>query len=213
MRLVLLGAPGVGKGVQGNLLKERYNIPKISTGDILREVINNKTPEGKEAEAFLRSGKLVPDSFINNIVNKRLKNDDCKDGFILDGYPRTVPQAEFLNEMLSKNGETLDKVINIEIDENIIIERLSNRRICLSCGELYNMLTDPPPEGGVCRVCGGKVIQREDDKPETIKKRIEVYKKETQPLKEFYENSGLIVEVDGNNDIRNIYKNIISLME
>jgi len=203
MRLVLLGAPGVGKGVQGNLL----------TGDILREVINNKTPEGKEAETFLRSGKLVPDSLINNIVNKRLKNDDCKDGFILDGYPRTVPQAEFLNGMLSKNGETLDKVINIEIDENIIIKRLSNRRICLSCGELYNMLTDPPPEDKVCRVCGGKVIQREDDKSETIKKRIEVYKKETQPLKEFYENSGLIVEVDGNNDIRNIHKNIISLME
>jgi len=213
MRLVLLGAPGVGKGVQGNLLKERYNIPKISTGDILREVINNKTTEGIEAEAFLRSGKLVPDSLINNIVNKRLKNDDCENGFILDGYPRTVPQAEFLNEILSKNSETLDKVINIEIDENIIIERLSNRRICLSCGELYNMLTDPPPEDGVCRVCGGKVIQREDDKPETIKNRIEVYKKETQPLKEFYESSGLLVEVDGNNDIRNIHENIISLME
>jgi len=213
MRLILLGAPGVGKGVQGNLLKEKYNIPKISTGDILREVIINKTPEGKEAETFLRQGKLVPDSLINSIVDKRLKNDDCENGFILDGYPRTVPQAEFLNEILSKNGETLDKVINIEIDENIIIERLSNRRICLSCGELYNMLTDPPPEDKVCRVCGGKVIQREDDKPETIKKRIEVYKKETQPLKEFYESSGLLVEVDGNNDIRNIQKNIISLME
>lgn len=213
MRLILLGAPGVGKGVQGNLLKEKYNIPKISTGDILREVIINKTPEGKEAETFLRQGKLVPDSLINSIVDKRLKNDDCENGFILDGYPRTVPQAEFLNEILSKNCETLDKVINIEIDENIIIERLSNRRICLSCGELYNMLTDPPPEDKVCRVCGGKIIQREDDKPETIKKRIEVYKKETQPLKEFYESSGLLVEVDGNNDIRNIQKNIISLME
>lgn len=213
MRLVLLGAPGVGKGVQGNLLKERYNIPKISTGDILREVINNKTPEGIDAEDFLRSGKLVPDSLINNIVSERLKNDDCENGFMLDGYPRTIPQAEFLNEILSKNSETLDKVINIEIDENIIIERLSNRRICLSCGELYNMLTEPPPEDGVCRVCRGKVIQREDDKPEIIKKRIEIYKKETQPLKEFYESSGLLVEVNGNNDIRNIHKNIISLME
>ena len=213
MRLVLLGAPGVGKGVQGNLLKERYNVPKISTGDILREAMNNNTSEGKEAEAFLRSGKLVPDFLINSIVEKRLKNDDCRDGFILDGYPRTVPQAEFLNEMLLKNGNTLDKVINVEVDKDIIIERLSNRRICLSCGELYNMLTDPPPGNGLCKICGGKVIQREDDKPETIKKRIEVHKKETQPLKEFYESSGLLVELDGNNDIMNIHRNIISLIE
>ena len=213
MKLVLLGAPGVGKGVQGNLLKKKYNIPKISTGDILREAISNKTPEGNEAEAFLRSGKLVPDFLINSIVDKRLKFNDCKNGFILDGYPRTVHQAEFLNGILTKNNETLDRVINIDVDKNIIIERLSNRRICLSCGELYNMLTDPPPEDGLCRVCRGEVIQREDDKPETIKKRIEVYKKETQPLKEFYESSGLLVGVDGDDDVINIHKNIISLIE
>jgi adenylate kinase len=213
MRIVLLGAPGVGKGVQGNLLKEKYKIPRISTGDILREAIVQKTREGKEAEAYLRSGKLVPDSLINSIVEKRLQNNDCKNGFVLDGYPRTIPQAEFLSVILLKNGKNLYKVISIDVNEDVIIRRLSNRRICLSCGEVYNMLTDPPPEDGKCRVCRGQVVLRDDDKPETIKKRLEVYNKETQPLKEYYVKNGIFAEVDGDNNVRDIHDKIITLLE
>ena len=213
MKLVLLGAPGVGKGVQGKLIKEKYNIPKISTGDILREAIKNSTQEGKEAEAYLHSGKLVPDSLINNIVEKRLKNDDCKDGFILDGYPRTIPQAEFLAKNFSENNINLDNVLSIEVGENKIIERLSNRRICLSCGELYNMINDPPPENGLCRICEGEVIQRDDDKLETITKRIKIYNRDTKPLKLFYKNAGLLVEIDGDKDIRLIHEDIVSILQ
>ena len=213
MRLVLLGAPGVGKGIQGNLLKEKYNIPKISTGDILRRAIVDKTLEGREAEAYLRSGKLVPDSLMNSIVEKHLKENDCENGFILDGYPRTIPQAEFLHKILSENSENLDKVISIEVDKDVIIKRLSNRRICLTCGEVYNMLTDPPPEDGKCRECEGKVVLREDDRPETIKKRIEVYNKDTQPLKEDYVKTGLFAEVNGDDEVTNIHEKIISLLE
>ena len=213
MRIVLLVAPGVGKGVQGNLLKEKYKIPRISTGDILREAIVQKTQEGKEAEAYLRSGKLVPDSLINSFVEKRLQNDDCKNGFVLDGYPRTIPQAEFLSVILLKNGKNLYKVISIDVCEDVIIKRLSNRRICLSCGEVYNMLTDPPPEDRKCRVCRGQVVLRDDDKPETIKKRLEVYNKETQPLKEYYVKNGIFAEVDGDNNVRDIHDKIITLLE
>jgi len=214
MRLILFGAPGVGKGVQGNFLKEKYNIPKISTGDILRDNIKNDTPEGKEAKEYMNSGKLVPDSLINRIVEKRLINEDCRNGFILDGYPRTVPQAEFLIEVSNRMDRAIEKVISIEVEKDLIVKRLSSRRVCLSCGEVYNMLTDPPPENGVCRACGErKIIQRDDDKPETIEKRFEVYNKDTHPLKEFYNNKGLLVEVDGSGDIKEIHKNIISLIE
>ncbi len=214
MRLVLLGPPGVGKGVQGNLIKEKFNIPKISTGDILRDAIKNDTSEGREAEEYLHLGKLVPDSLINQIVKKRLPNQDCKNGFILDGYPRTLPQAEFLDEVFDEMDINLDKVVSIEVDEDVIVKRLSNRRVCLSCGEVYNMLNDPPGENGVCRSCGEKkIIQRDDDKPETIQKRFEVYNKETHPLKEFYRNNGLLAEVDGDGEVMEIFNNIVSLIE
>ena len=210
---ILLGAPGVGKGVQGNLLKEKYNIPRISTGDILREEVSNKSAEGIEAENYMKSGKLVPDTLINTIVEKRLKRDDCANGFIFDGYPRTIKQAEYLNDILEKIEKNIDNVISIEVDEDVIITRLSNRRVCLKCGAVYNMITDPPPENGECGKCGGRVILRDDDKEETIRKRLDVYKNETEPLKKFYDEKGLLVVVDGDGDIQKIFNGIVLLLD
>ena len=211
--LILLGAPGVGKGVQGNLLKEKYNIPRISTGDILREEVSNKSSEGIEAENYMKSGKLVPDTLINTIVEKRLKRDDCANGFIFDGYPRTIKQAEYLNDILEKIEKNINNVISIEVDEDVIITRLSNRRVCLKCGAVYNMITDPPPENGECRKCGGEVILRDDDREETIRKRLDVYKNETEPLKKFYDERGLLVVVDGDDDIEKIFNGIVLLLD
>lgn len=213
MNFILLGAPGVGKGVQGNLLKEKYNIPRISTGDILREEVSNKSAEGIEAENYMKSGKLVPDTLINAIVEKRLKRDDCANGFIFDGYPRTIKQAEYLNDILEKIEKNIDNVISIEVDEDVIISRLSNRRVCLQCGAVYNMITDPPPENSECRKCGGEVILRDDDKEETIRKRLDVYKNETEPLKKFYDERGLLVVVDGDGDIEKIFNGIVLLLD
>ncbi len=211
--LILLGAPGVGKGVQGNLLKEKYNIPRISTGDILREEVSNKSSEGIEAENYMKSGKLVPDTLINTIVEKRLKRDDCANGFIFDGYPRTIKQAEYLNDILEKIEKNINNVISIEVDEDVIITRLSNRRVCLKCGAVYNLITDPPPENGECRKCGGEVILRDDDREETIRKRLDVYKNETEPLKKFYDERGLLVVVDGDDDIEKIFNGIVLLLD
>ncbi|MCK4967097.1 adenylate kinase [bacterium] len=211
--LILLGAPGVGKGVQGNLLKEKYNIPRISTGDILREEVSNKSAEGIEAENYMKSGKLVPDTLINTIVEKRLKRDDCANGFIFDGYPRTIKQAEYLNDILEKIEKNINNVISIEVDEDVIITRLSNRRVCLKCGAVYNMITDPPPENGECRKCGGEVILRDDDREETIRKRLDVYKNETEPLKKYYDERGLLVVVDGDDDIEKIFNEIVLLLD
>lgn len=211
--LILLGAPGVGKGVQGNLLKEKYNIPRISTGDILREEVSNKSAEGIEAENYMKSGKLVPDTLINTIVEKRLKRDDCANGFIFDGYPRTIKQAEYLNDILEKIEKNINNVISIEVDEDVIITRLSNRRVCLKCGAVYNMITEPPPENGECRKCGGEVILRDDDREETIRKRLDVYKNETEPLKKLYDERGLLVVVDGDDDIEKIFNEIVLLLD
>ena len=213
MNLILLGAPGVGKGVQGNLLKEKYNIPRISTGDILREEVSNKTREGVSAEDFMKSGKLVPDSLINAIVEKRLKKDDCKNGFIFDGYPRTIVQAKYLNDILKRISKKIDSVVSLDVDEDVIIKRLSNRRVCLKCGAVYNIVTDPPPSDNSCRKCGGEIILRDDDKEETIRKRLTVYRKETEPLKRFYKNEGLLLSVNGNDDVKRIFEEIISLLE
>lgn len=191
MKLILLGAPGAGKGTQAELLSARLNIPTISTGNILRAAIKDGTPTGREAKRYMDEGKLVPDSVIIGIVADRLAQPDCAKGFILDGVPRTIGQAEAID----KAGITFDKVLSIEISDAEIEERMSGRRVCQSCGAPYHVKARPPKQEGVCDSCGGQLVQREDDKAETVRKRLEVYHAETEPLKGFYEGKGILVPV------------------
>ena len=191
MKLILLGAPGAGKGTQAEILSAKLGIPTISTGNILRAAIKEGTPIGLEAKSYMDAGKLVPDSVIIGIVAQRLERPDCAGGFILDGVPRTIGQAEALD----KAGVTFDKVLSIEISDTEIEERMSGRRVCQSCGAPYHVKAKPPKQEGVCDVCGGQLAQREDDKAETVRRRLEVYHAETEPLKGFYEGKGILVPV------------------
>ena len=191
MKLILLGAPGAGKGTQAEILSAKLNIPTISTGNILRAAIKEGTPTGLEAKSYMDAGKLVPDSVIIGIVAERLERSDCTKGFILDGVPRTIGQAQALDAA----GITFDKVLSIEISDGEIEERMSGRRVCQSCGAPYPVKAKPPKAEGVCDSCGGQLVQREDDRAETVRKRLEVYHAETEPLKGFYEGKGILVPV------------------
>ena len=192
MKLILLGAPGAGKGTQAEVLCKELDIPTISTGNILRAAIKNGTPVGLQAKAYMDAGKLVPDEVIIGIITERVAQDDCKNGYILDGVPRTIAQAE----ALEKAGITFDDVISIEISDETIMERMSGRRVCEHCGASYQLVAVPPKTPGVCDKCGGKLIQRHDDEPETVKARLEVYHRETEPLKAFYAQRGLLKSVE-----------------
>ena len=192
MKLILLGAPGAGKGTQAEVLCKELNIPTISTGNILRAAIKNGTPTGLKAKAFMDEGKLVPDEVIIGIINDRLAEEDCANGYILDGVPRTIAQAE----AMEKAGIVFDHVISIEIADETIVNRMSNRRVCEDCGASYHLVAVPPKTSGICDKCGGKLVQRKDDAPETVKARLEVYHQETEPLKEFYAQRGLLKSVD-----------------
>lgn len=192
MKLILLGAPGAGKGTQAEVLCKELNIPTISTGNILRAAIKNGTPTGLKAKSFMDAGKLVPDEVIIGIITDRLAEEDCKNGFILDGVPRTIAQAE----AMEKAGITFDAVVSIEISDEAIMERMSGRRVCESCGSSYHLVAVPPKVEGVCDKCGGKLVQRKDDAPETVKDRLTVYHKETEPLKDFYSERGLLKPVE-----------------
>lgn len=192
MKLILLGAPGAGKGTQADILCKELDIPTISTGNILRAAIKEGTPTGKLAESYMKEGKLVPDDVIIDIIHDRVAADDCKNGYILDGVPRTIAQAE----ALEKAGIMFDDVISIEISDEVIMERMSGRRVCEHCGASYHLVAVPPKVAGVCDKCGGKLIQRHDDEPETVKARLEVYHKETEPLKDFYAKRGLLKSVE-----------------
>ena len=192
MKLILLGAPGAGKGTQAEILCKELNIPTISTGNILRAAIKNGTPTGVKAKAFMDDGKLVPDEVIIGIINERLAEEDCANGYILDGVPRTIAQAE----AIEKTGILFDHVISIEIADETIINRMSNRRVCEDCGASYHLVAVPPKTPGVCDQCGGKLVQRKDDAPETVKARLDIYHKETEPLKGFYAERGLLWSVD-----------------
>lgn len=192
MKLILLGAPGAGKGTQAEILCKELNIPTISTGNILRAAIKNGTPIGLKAKSFMDAGKLVPDEVIIGIITERLAEADCADGFILDGVPRTIAQAEALESA----GIHFDDVISIEISDETIMERMSGRRVCEHCGASYHLVAVPPQTPGVCDKCGGKLIQRHDDEPETVKARLEVYHKETEPLKDFYAHRGVLRPVE-----------------
>lgn len=192
MKLILLGAPGAGKGTQAERLCKHLEIPTISTGNILRAAIKNGTPTGLKAKSFMDAGALVPDEVIIGIITERLAEDDCKSGFILDGVPRTIAQAE----AMERSGITFDAVVSIEISDETIMERMSGRRVCESCGASYHLVAVPPKTPGVCDSCGGKLVQRKDDAPETVKARLEVYHKETEPLKDFYAKRGLLKSVE-----------------
>ena len=192
MKMILLGAPGAGKGTQAERLCKVLEIPTISTGNILRAAVKNGTPTGLKAKAFMDAGKLVPDEVIIGIITERLAEDDCKNGYILDGVPRTIAQAE----AMEKAGINFDAVVSIEVADQVIMERMSGRRVCESCGASYHLVAVPPKVAGVCDSCGGKLVQRKDDAPETVKDRLAVYHKETEPLKDFYAQRGLLKSVE-----------------
>ncbi|MBQ3284485.1 MAG: adenylate kinase [Ruminococcus sp.] len=193
MKLILLGAPGAGKGTQAAVISERYNIPQISTGNIIRAALKSGTEMGKMAKSFIEEGKLVPDDVVIGIIKDRLAEDDCKEGFILDGFPRTIPQAEALDKM----GIEIDKVIDIEVPDEVIVDRMSGRRVCEKCGRPYHLVSLRPKVDGVCDDCTGALIQRKDDHPLTVKARLDIYHKETEPLKGYYEKQGKLYIVEG----------------
>lgn len=206
MRLVLLGPPGAGKGTQASAIVEKYKIPHISTGDIFRANIKEGTALGKEAKAYMDKGLLVPDELVVSIVKDRLLKDDCACGFLLDGFPRTVNQAESLDSELKKMGIELDRVININANAEILIERAVGRRICRECGATYHVKFNPPKVEGVCDKDGGELYQRNDDNEETVATRINVYMEQTQPLIEYYEEKGLLLDIDGTLEIETVFK-------
>lgn len=209
MRVIFLGPPGAGKGTQAVKIAKEYNIPHISTGDIFRKNIKNETELGKKAKEYIDKGDLVPDKLVVSIVADRLKEDDAKDGYLLDGFPRTLKQAKALDEVLENMGTKLDVVINIEVDLSVLIKRITGRRICKDCGETYHIDFNPSKKEGVCDKCGGKLYQREDDNAETVKNRIDVYNKQTAPLIDYYSKVDLIETIDGENSIDKVTKEII----
>lgn len=197
MRLILLGAPGAGKGTQAEMLTKLYDIPCISTGNIFREHISKNTELGQKAKAYMDEGKLVPDSLVIELVKSRITQDDCKNGMIFDGFPRTIPQAEALDVMLKELNIPIDFVVNVEVADELIIERMAGRTVCPSCGASYHKVNKPSKVSGKCDVCSADLIQREDDKAETVKKRLDVYHEQTEPLIAYYRQQGKLVDVDG----------------
>jgi len=213
MRLVLLGAPGAGKGTQAKKLIERYSIPQISTGDILRKAVQDGTPLGKEAKSYMDRGELVPDNVVIGIIKERLTQEDCKKGYILDGFPRNVAQAKALDEMLLSLNSPLDYAISIDVPFDELMKRLTGRRTCRNCGQMYNIYFTPPKKNGVCDKCGGELYQRDDDKEETIRKRLEVYEAQTAPVIGYYREKGILKSVPGTGEIDDIFNKIISILE
>lgn len=197
MNLILLGPPGAGKGTQATRIVEKYKVPHISTGDIFRENIKNNTPLGQKAQEYMNKGELVPDQLVVDIALDRLGKDDCKNGFLLDGFPRTVFQADALDKFLKDKGKGIDLVINIEVEDKMLIERLDARRVCPTCAATYNVIGMPPKKEGICDKCNDTLIQRKDDKKETVGNRIKVYHEQTSPLIDYYKENGLIKDFDG----------------
>ncbi len=211
MNIILLGPPGAGKGTQAKKIQEYYSLPHISTGDILRENINANTTLGSQAKSYMSRGELVPDELLISLIKHRLSRDDCRNGFMLDGYPRTIPQADALQMILTETGRKLDAVINIDVEDDELIRRLSGRRMC-KCGASYHILFNPPKQEGMCNICNGKLFHREDDKPEAIRNRLDVYKKQTQPLIDYYDNKKLLHTIDGSKEITHIFEAIKAVL-
>ncbi len=212
MRLILLGAPGVGKGTQGDLLAAKYQRPKISTGDILREAVRNKTPMGIQAKACMDQGKLVPDAVVIGIVKDKLGEPVCAKGFLLDGFPRTVPQAEELGAILKARGLKLDRVVNIAVPRENIVRRLTGRRSCPKCQAVFHVEFSPPKREGICDRCGGELVQRSDDTRETVENRLSVYEEQTAPLIAYYRQRGLLSDVDGAGPVEQVQQRIVELL-
>ncbi|MDZ7262742.1 MAG: adenylate kinase [candidate division KSB1 bacterium] len=206
MSVILLGAPGTGKGTQATLLAEKYNLPWISTGDILRDAVKRGTELGQQARQFMDSGRLVPDEIMIALVQERLGEADCGKGFILDGFPRTVLQAQALDQYLEAKNKSIKVVICLEVGREKLVQRLTSRRVCRSCGADYNLITNPPPANGRCRVCGGEIYQRTDDREETIAKRLQVYEEQTRPLKEYYQKQGKLEIVAGEGSVKDVQR-------
>jgi len=212
VRTILLGPPGAGKGTQAERMIEKYNIPHISTGDIFRENIKNGTELGKKAQEYMNKGELVPDDLVCEIATDRLKKDDCKNGFLLDGFPRTVYQAEKLDEFLAANGQKLDTVIDLEVGDEELMKRITGRRVCKECGATYHVVNFPPQVPGKCDKCGGVLIQRADDNEETARNRISVYNKETKPLVDYYEKAGNIAHINGEISPEKTFEDIVKVL-
>ncbi len=213
MKIIMLGAPGAGKGTQAKNIAEKFNIPHISTGDIFRANIKNGTELGKKAKSYMDQGLLVPDELTCDLVVDRIAADDCANGYILDGFPRTINQAEALEAALAKQGTTVDFAVNVDVPDENIVNRMSGRRACLKCGATYHIVFNAPKTEGVCDACGEALVQREDDKPETVQKRLSVYHEQTQPLIDFYENKKVLRTVDGTKPVEDVFAQILDVLE
>ncbi len=212
MKIIMLGAPGAGKGTQAKQIAGKYNIPHISTGDIFRANIKNGTDLGKKAKEYMDQGLLVPDELTCDLVMDRISHDDCKNGFVLDGFPRTIPQAEALDEALKKIGQSMDFAINVDVPDSHIVNRMSGRRACLGCGATYHVVAIPPKKEGICDICGAELVLRDDDKPETVQKRLDVYHEQTQPLIEYYDKQGILKTVDGTMQMEEVFAAIAKIL-
>ena len=213
MKIIMLGAPGAGKGTHAKKITEKFGIPAISTGDIFRENIKNGTELGKKAKEYMDAGNLVPDELVCDLVVNRLKQDDCKNGYILDGFPRTIPQAEALTAALAKDDDAIDYALEIFIEDQAIIDRMSGRRVCKSCGATYHVVNIPPKTEGVCDECDGELIVRDDDAPETVKKRLDVYHEQTAPLIDYYKKQGILKVIDGSKGLDTCFEEICGILE
>ena len=212
MKIIMLGAPGAGKGTQAKMIAEKYSIPHISTGDIFRANIKNGTELGKKAKSYMDKGQLVPDELTLDLIMDRFKQDDCKNGYVLDGFPRTIPQAEALDTALKAKGEKVDFAIDVDVPDENIVKRMGGRRACVGCGATYHVVNMPPKKEGICDHCGEKLVLREDDKPETVKKRLQVYHDQTKPLIEYYDKKGSLLTVDGTLDINVVFEKITKVL-
>lgn len=213
MKIIMLGAPGAGKGTQAKMIADTYGLPHVSTGDIFRMNIKNGTQLGMEAKTYMDQGLLVPDELTVRILLDRVAQEDCKNGYVLDGFPRTIPQAEVLEDALAKLGDQIDFAINVEVPDENIIRRMGGRRACLSCGATYHIEHVPPKKEGVCDVCGQPLVLRDDDKPETVKNRLRVYQEQTQPLIDFYTKKGVLRTVDGTQDMQDVFAAIKEILQ
>lgn len=213
MKIIMLGAPGAGKGTQAKMIADKYRIPHISTGDIFRANIKNGTELGMEAKKYMDQGLLVPDELTVKILLDRVAQPDCENGYVLDGFPRTIPQAKVLDEALVELGDAIDYAINVDVPDENIINRMSGRRACLSCGATYHIAHIPPKTEGVCDKCGQPLVLRDDDKPETVKNRLHVYHEQTQPLIDFYSAKGVLKTVDGTVDMKDVFDAIVEILD
>ena len=212
MKIIMLGAPGAGKGTQAKQIAGKYGIPHISTGDIFRANIKNGTELGKKAKEYMDQGQLVPDELTCDLVMDRIAEDDCKNGFVLDGFPRTIPQAEALDAALTKTGQAMDYAIDVDVPDENIVNRMSGRRACQKCGATYHIVSIPPKQEGICDTCGAELVIRDDDKPETVQKRLDVYHEQTQPLIDFYSKKGILKSVDGTKSMDEVFGAITDIL-